>query len=468
MMPNRPTFCALLLVMAFPCQLRAQQHDDTPNADARILADISQHNELMANIEYLSDVIGPRLTGSEQQREASAWAERKFEQYGLVNIHQEEWTIAHSWTRGSAEVQVMRPVSRRLSIVSAGWSPSTHGEVQGPVIYVDANSSAELDAYKTKLAGAIVILDQPRTVLRPYEIGHPAIQFPLRAPYAESQPDILAAFYRMRTRFFEEHGVLAILRDSANPYNLMRMSNASAGNYEPGLIPTAYVSHEDYALLWRLMHRGEVRLKLSITNSFSSGPAETSNTVAEIRGSERPNEVVILGAHIDSWDLASGSTDNGTGVVTVLEAARVLAGLRPKRTIRFVLFSGEEQGEVGSRWYVSRHRQELARISAVLVNDTGTGPIMTLGVQENYQDIRALQEVLAPVASALHLIEPKISRTFGSDYAAFDEVGVPGFSCIGDAPEYTETQHTQSDTLDKVSEDGLIPMALTYDEGFGR
>jgi Zn-dependent M28 family amino/carboxypeptidase len=180
--------------------------------------------------------------------------------------------------------------------------------------------------------------------------------------------------------------------------------------------------------------------------------------VAEIRGSDRPEQVVILGAHIDSWDLASGSTDNGTGVVAILEAARALASLKlvPKRTIRFVLFSGEEQGEVGSTLYVSQHNSEASNISAILVNDTGTGPVLTIGIHENYKDVQAVQEILAPVASPLHILEPKLSRTFGSDYAPFNSAGIPGFSCIGDAPDYSETQHTQSDTFDKVSEAGLI------------
>jgi carboxypeptidase Q len=456
---SRQALCTVLLVLF--CTLAAQPQDDTSAVDARILSEIAQHNELITNIEFLSDIIGARLTGSSQQRAASDWVEQQFRQYGLTNVHQEKWTVAHSWTRGNAEAQLIGPVSRRLTIVSAGWSPSTAGEVQGPVVYVSANSPAELDAYKARLVGAIVILEQPHTVVRPYQTGHPVIQFPILPPHREPSPNGVPTepFSKVRTRFFKEQGVLALLRDSANPYNLMRMSNASAGDYEPGLIPTAFLSHEDYALLWRLLPRGEVRLKLSIDNSFSSEPAETSNTIAEIRGSEKPNEIVILGAHIDSWDLASGSTDNGTGVVTVLEAARALSKLHPKRTVRFVLFSGEEQGEVGSAKYVSQHKQEAPYISAVLVNDTGTGPILTIGVHENYSDIEAVHKILAPVASDLHLVEPKLSRTFGSDYAAFNEIGVPGFSCIGDAPDYDEMQHTQSDTFDKVSESGLMQSA---------
>ena len=460
--PTRQICCGLFMILAFPCLLTAQQEDRVSLADGQILSEIGQHNELMKNLEYLSDVIGPRLTGSAQQKMASEWAEREFQRYNLTNVHQEKWTIARSWTRGTAEARVIAPVSRRLAIVSAGWSPGTNGEVQGPLVYVSAESASDLERYKTKLTGAIVILQEPHPVTPPSEVGHPLSQFPLLAPYAEPRADVSArTFNETRTNFFEAQGVRAILRDSANPYNLMRMSNASKGNYEPGVIPTAFLSHEDYALIWRLLKRGEVRLQLALTNIFSTTPAETSNTVAELRGAEKPDEVVILGAHIDSWDLASGSTDNGTGIVAILEVARALQKLKltPKRTIRFVLFSGEEQGEAGSKLYVSEHTQELPKISAILVNDTGTGRIVTVGVHENYADIGPLQEILAPVSSQLHLLEPKLSRTFGSDYAPFNAVGVPGFSCIGDAPDYSETQHTQSDTFDKGSEAGLIQSA---------
>jgi carboxypeptidase Q len=460
---TRPIGRALLIILVIPWILTAQQREEVSAEDGQILSEISQHNELMKNLEYLSDLIGPRLTGSTQQRMASEWAEREFRTYGLTNVHQETWTIAHSWTRGTADAQLIAPISRRLAVVSTGWSPSTDGEVEGPVVYVDAKSVPDLDRYRTKLTDAIVILGEPRVVVPPYQNGHPAVQFPLRPPYTDSakqtpEPD---PFYAMRTKFFKAEGVRAVLRDSGNPYNLMRMSNGSAGDYAPGVIPSAYLSHEDYALVWRLLKRGDVRLRLNLNNSFSSGPAETSNTVAELRGGEKPDEIVILGAHIDSWDLASGSTDNGTGVVSILEAARALVklNLAPRRTIRFVLFSGEEQGEVGSRVYVSQHKQELSNISAILVNDTGTGPIVTIGVHENYDDIEALHRILAPMASQLQLLEPKLSRTFGSDYASFNAAGVPGFSCIGDTPEYSETEHTQSDTFDKASEAGLVQSA---------
>lgn len=388
--------CTVALALVTPIlsgQLIAQLANDLSSADTQILSEIRDHNELMPNLEYLSDFIGPRLTGSVQQLAASRWAEQKFRDYGLSNVHQEKWVVNRAWQRGTAQAELLAPVARRLAIASIGWSPSTNGRVQGPLAYIDANSRPELERYSGKLSGAVVIFEPLRTVDSPYDVARLPTTFPLTEP-AEPRPkanDDTRSFYEFRTRFFKEEGVLAVLRDSANPYNLMRMSNGSAGDYEPGLLPVAYLTHEDHALIWRLLERAPVRIELEIANAFSPGPVETSTTVAEISGSEKPGEIVMLGAHLDSWDLASGSTDDGTGVVSVLEAAQALAklNLKPKRTLRFVLFTGEEQGEIGSHRYVTAHRDELRSISAILVNDTGTSRVVTIGIHENYPDLEA-------------------------------------------------------------------------------
>src|SRR5206468_3220197 len=164
----------------------------------------------------------------------------------------------------------------------------------------------------------------------------------------------------------------------------------------------------------------------------------------------------IIGGHLDSWDLGTGSTDNGTGSVAVLEAARTLAklDLKPKRTIRFVLFTGEEQGLYGSEEYVKAHQNELENISAVLVHDTGTGRVLTLGLHDNYQDREIVDQVLAPLHE-LKLLEPSLARSYGTDHLSFDNAGVPGFFCIQDGAEYHLTHHSQSDTFDKVWKDDL-------------
>src|SRR5437879_2764256 len=254
----------------------------------------------------------------------------------------------------------------------------------------------------------------------------------------------------------KEEGVAAILRDSGKPHALLNMTGIGGEKFNVGEIPTAFITGEGYRLLWRLQKRGAVVVELEITNSFSDKPVEVYNTVGEIRGSGKPDEVVILGAHLDSWDLGTGSTDNGTGSMAVLEAARTLAklNLKPKRSIRFVLFTGEEEGLVGSKRYVEAHKNDLEKISGVLVHDTGTGRVLTLGLHDNYQDREIVDEVLAPLRE-LKLLEPSMVRTFGTDHASFDDAGVPGFWCIQNMAEYSKTHHSQSDTFDKVWKDDL-------------
>src|SRR5882724_7941299 len=266
----------------------------------------------------------------------------------------------------------------------------------------------------------------------------------------------LAAAARERNEFFKQEGVAAVLRDSNKPHALLNMTGVGGEKFDIGPIPTAFITGEGYRMLYRMLQHGPVEVEIEITNTISDAATDVYNTVAEIRGSEKPDEVVILGAHLDSWDLGTGSTDNGTGSAAVLEAARALAklNLKPKRTIRFVLFSGEEEGLVGSKRYVQSHKDELDKISAVLVHDTGTGRVLTLGLHDNYQDREIVDKVLSPLGD-LKLLEPSMVRTFGTDHASFDDVGVRGFWCIQDGAEYTKTHHSQSDTFDKVWKDDL-------------
>jgi carboxypeptidase Q len=219
------------------------------------------------------------------------------------------------------------------------------------------------------------------------------------------------------------------------------------------------ITRENQQLIWRLLDAGPVVAEINIQNTFSARPAEVYNTVAEIRGSEKPDEVVIIGAHLDSWDLGTGATDNGTGSMVVLEAARALQklGIKPKRTIRFVLFTGEEQGLNGSREYVKAHKDELGKISGVLVHDSGTGKVLTVGLMANYGVRETMDRVLNPLArdKDVGLAEPSLRTEGGTDHVPFDEAGVPAFWCVQDNADYDQTHHSQADTLDRVRWDDL-------------
>jgi carboxypeptidase Q len=455
--------------------IRAQQpaaaaKDANAEADDKILAEVRDHNEIMSNLEYLSDVIGARLTGSENLKKANDWTRQKFADYGVANPHLESWTIAHTWERGAASGRIISPSVHPLALASYAWAPSTKGAVRGPVVYVKAQSMDDLAQYKGKLQGAIVISAEP-ALLPP--AGQPAPN-PVTVPYGDSI--VLVAphrpgapltpgpgfreFIRARNEFYKSEGVLATLTDSGKPDGLLNMTGLGGRNYDIAAIPAAFVSSASYGMIWRLLQRGRVEVELDLKNSIGDKPVEVYNTVAEIRGSEKPDEIVLLGAHLDSWDLGTGTTDNGTGSMVILEAARALqkSGLQPKRTIRFVLFSGEEQGLNGSRAYVAAHKDELPKFSAALIHDVGTGRVISISLMRNYQDREIMDKVVAPLRS-LGLLELSERWMTGSDHATFEEAGVPGFFCIQDPAQYFETHHSQADTFDQAHEPDLVESA---------
>jgi len=457
-LPYRPS--------ADAAKAEAPKPDPIAEMDTKILEQVkSDQGQLKSNLQYLADRIGPRLTGSPQLDQASHWTMERFKEAGLSSAKLEPWTIANSWTRGPASGQIISPTHHVLTLETAGWSAATKGELRGPVIGIAAEKVEDLQQYKGKLKGAIVIVGRPVEMVSP---GNPLMTpwgentIPVAFPKMDAnKPFDFEAYMKLRqaqTKFFEEEGVGAVLRGSEKWYGLMNMSTATR-EYAPSAIPTAYMMRENYSLLWRLLDAGAVEAGVNIGSSFSGKPVEVYNTVAEIPGSEKPDEVVIIGGHLDSWDLGTGATDNGTGSMAVLEAARALQklGVKPKRTIRFVLFTGEEQGLNGSKAYVKAHQKELEKISGVLVHDSGTGKVLTIGLMGNYAVRETIDRALNPLARAkeIGLAEPTLRSEGGSDHIPFDGAGVPGFWCVQENVDYDKTHHSQADTLDRVRWDDL-------------
>jgi Iap family predicted aminopeptidase len=273
----------------------------------------------------------------------------------------------------------------------------------------------------------------------------------------------IMAFRKEFREFLHSEGALVLLSDSDKPHGLLNMTgNWLGGDRVSALdpLPTLFIVHEHYAQLYRMATKANAsrtRIEVEIRNKITPGPIPAFNTVGEITGSEKPDEVVVLGAHIDSWDLAQGTTDNGTGTCVVLEAARILSkcGVKPKRTIRFILFSGEEQGLYGSRDYVKKHEAEMPKFSMALVHDTGTGKVQGIGLQGR----ESCKAILEPELASLKEIGCTDINTRGmpgSDHMSFESAGVPGFAVQQDWAEYRFTHHSQSDTLDKAKEADLI------------
>ena len=264
-------------------------------------------------------------------------------------------------------------------------------------------------------------------------------------------------FNQVLKTFLVAEGAAGLLRDSNKEHGLVNMTGATS-NYTAASFPEAFLTTESYGLIWRLLKRGPVEIEVDLKNTFSDSAVEVHNTVAEIPGTEKPDEVVIVGGHIDSWDLGTGATDDGTGIMAVLEAARALkaVGIKPKRTVRFVMFSGEEQGLHGSHAYVRTHEQELAKISAVLVHDMGTGRVKSIGLLGRYDLREVMDQVIEPFREAVKLDELSLrGMAGGTDHASFVPFGVPAFTVMQDEAEYRKTHHTESDTFDKVYADEI-------------
>jgi hypothetical protein len=389
--------------------------------DAKVLETAKKDSEIMANLTHLSDMIGPRLTGSAALKNANQWTAEKMKGYGLTNVALEPWEIPAGWERGTATARIIEPDNgRSISLAAAGWTPGTKGKIEADVVVVTARNTKDLEKYKGKLKGAVVLQGPPANVrpITDLSMDLPGVRPPRpvdptpdkkpdpdkkpenngdtqpdKKPATEPPPPLdgrqAFAFRRELADFLSTEGAAVLLSDAGKPHGLLTTTGGWRGNDRvsaPEPVPLAYVAHEHYALLHRLATRPEpakTRIEIELNNKIIPGPITVYNTVGEIKGSDKPDEFVILGAHLDSWDLAQGTTDNGTGTCAVLEAARILAksGVKPQRTIRFVLFTGEEQGMYGSKAYVQKHKEEMAKVSVCLVHDTGTGKVTGIGTQ---------------------------------------------------------------------------------------
>jgi hypothetical protein len=452
-----------LLLVTTATPLTAQSTVDTTGV-GRLLDQAMNRSEVMRNLQYLSDVIGPRLSGTPAMRRANEWTGSRFKAYGL-SARQERFEFGVTWERGPASLRLTAPFQRAITAHSWGWTEGTGGKtLSGPVVLVDIPVPESLAVYGDKVKGAWVLPRPPFPVLNPdgpvttEDSARYQEQIKLRQSLTA---DTSAAAVLARRQFqvdlpylLKSAGALGTLLDGAKEHSLMTMSG-SPNRVAP--LPSLVISHEDYAHLARLVRSGVTpRVEGRVENRIGTAPVRQWNTVGEIKGSTRPGQVVILGAHLDSWDLGTGVTDNGAGSMVVLEAARAIAqsGLKPKRTIRFILFSGEEQGLIGSREYAEAHAREADSVQAVLVIDNGTGAITGQALQGR-EDLKGLwEQLLAPVA---HLDADSVRSAVksGTDHLSFLPYGIPGFNFDQKSRGYNHTHHSQSDTYDKAVEGDL-------------
>jgi carboxypeptidase Q len=450
-------FVVGLIVLVTTTPLCAQTKVDTSGAGA-LISQAMHRSEVMPNLQHLSDVIGPRLSGSPAMRRANEWTAERFRAYGLTAAL-EPYQFGVTWERGAATLRLTAPFTRQVTAHSWAWTEGTGGKtLSGPVVLTDLSTPDSLAIYKDRVKGAWVLPRAPFPIWNPDGPAMTAAdsadlqaQIKLRqSPFTDTSAAAVAARRQFQIDLpyiLESAGALGTILDGAKEDGLMTMSG-SPTRVAP--LPSLVISHEDYALLARLIEANVTpRLEGRVENRIGKSPVPQWNTVAEIKGSERPGQVVILGAHLDSWDLGTGTTDNGTGSMVVLEAARAIAqsGLRPKRTIRFILFSGEEEGLLGSRAYAESHAAQADSIQAVLVLDNGTGAITGQALQGR-NDLEGLwKQLLRPVAS-LDADSVRDANKNGTDHLSFLPYGVPGFNFDQISRGYNHTHHSQVDTYD--------------------
>lgn len=398
-------------------------------ADALISEILSPRSRMAEDLRVLADEIGGRITGSASYERALAWGMDAFRRAGVDSVKLEAYDAPARWEPESASAEVVAPYRFALPVVSFALAPSTRGRLEAPLVDAGTGRRADFDRLGARAKGAIALVH-----------SNPMTSFEdLFAEYLAA-PEMMHAA--------SDTGVAALLFLSTRPRDLLYRHTVTWGTLAP--IPMAQVAREPGLRLRRLLAAGrDLRVSLDLKNRVG-GPWRPQNVVAEIRGSQRPDEIVLIGAHLDSWDLGTGALDNGVNCALVVEVARALvAAGRPARTVRLVLFTGEETGLLGSRGYVASHREELDRHVAVLIHDIGDGRIV--GYYNNGRP-----ELTAPLSAALAPVEQwgaggsNDSAVLGTDNFDFLLEGVPNLVADQQTERYLADYHAESDTFDKV------------------
>jgi carboxypeptidase Q len=401
-------------------------------AAAKILPQVMGSSPMAENLRRLTDEIGGRVTGSPEMAKAVDWAVAAFRAAG-VDVHTEKYKFPVTWSEGDTRLELLGPEKFPVRLVAEGWSPSTPpGGIEANLIDLGPGAQEDFAQAGGSVKGAILLVST--------EIG--STWADLFNEYALPPAIIDRAV---------KGGAAAILWMGARE-RLLLYRHTNTGEDQLDVIPQAMVAREDAMRLARAIaaSAGKLRVRFTMPNKIG-GPIDQFNVIGEIRGYEKPDEAVILGAHLDSWELGTGALDNGCNAAMVIEAARAIkaTGLVPRRTIRFALFSGEEQGMFGSWQYVIAHRAEMDKIRGVIIYDSGIGRVSGYSLSGR-RDIRdALDEILKPLGS-WDLNHHTLDGDIGTDNWDFLLEGVPTMVATQDEANYLPNYHAASDTLDKV------------------
>jgi carboxypeptidase Q len=386
-------------------------------------------------LTQLSDEVGARVSGTPQSQKAVEWGIAKMRAIGLENVHAEKFQIWRGWTRGTAEAELTEPLHRRLTVDAMGWTGSTPvGGATGEVVTANVFNLDEEMKNPARFSGKIVLM------------------------IVQGQPKkdemVIFAQFGDFVKQLGQNGALAIFGGQGGYKSEgMNLTHTGILGFEEDFsVPVLSLTSEDQSQLERYVASGKkIVAHVDVHNSFSNGPVESANVVGEIRGREKPEEILVVGAHLDSWDLSEGATDNGMGSACVLAAADAIlrSGQRPRRTIRFVLFNGEEQGLLGSFAYVKTHEREMANHLGDLVLDEGQGPVKEFelgGRDDLVPEFRNFVKSLSNIRGAK--VSDKVS--YDTDTGPFITAGLPGINMNQDSPDYMYTHHSAADALEAV------------------
>ncbi len=497
MRKHRNALLILLLVVAvIPLRAQAPTTADL-NAIQQIKDEGFNHSQVMDIMSYLTDVYGPRLTNSPDIKQAADWTMGKMKEWQLANVHLETWgPFGRGWSNERFSLQVISPRPFPLIAYAKAWTPGTNDVVTGEAVWAPIQKEEDIEKYRGKLKGKFVL-----TALQPEIPSRAEAQFhrytdaelveEATQPVPVGQPAIEERRARFRAqrelnekiqKFLVEEGVAVWLEPSPGDDGTVFVSGGGGRDpKDPPAPPRVAVANENYGRLVRMLEKKvPVTLQADIQNKFYNDDLNSFNIIGEIPGSEKSkaDEIVMIGAHFDSWHSGTGATDNGAGSGVMLEAMRILkaTGLRLRRTVRIALWTGEEQGLLGSRAYVKQHfadwepdtattekikvLPEHAKLDAYYNVDNGSGKIRGIYLQGNEAIAPLFSQWMEPFHN-LGMTTLAIRNTGGTDHLSFDAVGLPGFQFIQDPLDYdTRTHHSNMDVYERIQEPDMKQMAV--------
>jgi hypothetical protein len=479
-----PVIAAMLLAAA---SATAQ-----PEMVNRIIDEGMNHSEVMVNAEYLSDHIGSRMTNSPGMRAAEKWTQGKFRGWGLVNVRADPFPFGRGWSIVSSSVRMTSPRPLMLTAIPVAWTPSTNGAISAPIVVAPMKRERDFDKWRGKLAGKIVLVSMPGDGDEPAKpafrrLGDDDLAKLNKFDEETYDPEKVAkqisraAFDAKLDAFLKAEGAVAWARKSYRDGKLVSGEGYAFGANETPALPGVEIAAEDYRRLARLAKSGDAPvLEIASDVRFDDSDPNAYNIIAEIPGTDPKAGYVMAGAHLDSWAAADGAADNGAGSVVVMEAARILSrlGVRPKRTIRFALWAGEEQALLGSWAYMNKYlgswpadapglngnQLYYARINArpfapsagyrdlvAYFNiDNGSGKLRGIYAENNVAAVPMLKDWLSPFAS-MGAGTVAIRRTGGTDHVFMQQAGIPGYQFIQDPLDYgSRVHHSSMDTYDHL------------------